>query len=127
MGVPPVKKARKGVDLTLPNGNSLKFNELDSEASTPKLDSEASTPKEEIQNGGGCCQGANGFSCCRDETPEPEKEVNKVINFLTREWENYEVFAVGAIVGAVVPIAFLEGQDEVCSHLLLLEMQIYDH
>ncbi|PWA43586.1 sucrase/ferredoxin-like family protein [Artemisia annua] len=106
MGVPPVKKAQKGVNLTLPNGNSLKFNELDSEASTPKLDSEASTPKEEIENGGGCCQGANGFSCCRDETPEPEKEVNKAINYLlTREWEKYEVFTVGAIVGAVVTIA----------------------
>ncbi|KAI3665984.1 hypothetical protein L6452_44622 [Arctium lappa] len=105
MGAPPVKKAQKAVEQTLPNGNDLEVSENDNQTNSTK-------EEKEKENGGGCCQGANGFSCCRDEKSETgtetEKEVKKPtgkLDFLTKKWEQREVFTAAALVGAVVTVA----------------------
>lgn len=105
MGAPPVKKAPKAVEQTLPNGNNLEVSEKDNQTNSTKED-------KENENGRGCCQGANGFSCCRDEKPETETETEKEVkkstgklDFLTKKWEQYEVFTTAALIGAVVTVA----------------------
>ncbi|KAM0034161.1 putative thioredoxin-like ferredoxin, Thioredoxin-like superfamily [Helianthus debilis subsp. tardiflorus] len=73
IGVPPVEKAEKVVEQTLPNGNDMKEN-----------------AKDEKENTGGCCQGANGFSCCRVDNSEVKKDWKKStykFDFFTRRWE----------------------------------------
>ncbi|PWA78642.1 sucrase/ferredoxin-like family protein [Artemisia annua] len=91
---------KTGVDLTLPNGNSLRFNELDSEASTPK---------EEIENGGGCCQGVNGFSCCRDATPELENETSKLIYLINIDEKGSKGMRVLGIDKQMGDLYYLDG------------------
>ncbi|XP_023735171.1 altered inheritance of mitochondria protein 32 [Lactuca sativa] len=88
MGVPPVEKADKAVEKSLPNGNDSKVNGKD----------------DEKENTGGCCQGANGFSCCRDESSGPKKSTFNV-NFFTKKWEQHEMFTAAAVVGAVATVA----------------------
>ncbi|KAJ0753338.1 putative thioredoxin-like ferredoxin, Thioredoxin-like superfamily [Helianthus annuus] len=91
MGVPPVEKAEKVVEQTLPNGNDLKEN-----------------TKDEKENTGGCCQGANGFSCCRVDNSEAKKDGKKStykFDFFTRKWEQHEIYTAAAVVGAVATVA----------------------
>lgn len=92
MGVPPVEKADKAVEETLPNGNGLKKDDI-------------SNDKETIQNTGGCCKGANGLSCCQDETPGVKKSSFKNLNLFTKKWEQHEMFTAAAIVGALATVA----------------------
>ncbi|KAI7734392.1 hypothetical protein M8C21_024545 [Ambrosia artemisiifolia] len=87
MGVPPVEKAEKAVEQTVPNGNGLKEN-----------------TKDEKENTGGCCQGANGFSCCRDDNSEAKKSTYK-FDFFTKKWEQHEIYTAAAVVGAVATVA----------------------
>lgn len=80
-------------------------------------------PKEKVQEDGSgqgnkegvasCCQGANGVSCCRDATLVAEKSTSeeqgkKVLTKLSRwigTWEQGDVFAAVAVVGAVATVA----------------------
>lgn len=94
----PAEITEKAVEQSLPNGNGVKVSEKDDNISNIK---------DEKENTGGCCQGANGFSCCRDESSEG-KEVKKSIfkpYFLTKKWEQHEVFTAAAVVGAVATVA----------------------
>ncbi|KVI02447.1 hypothetical protein Ccrd_019247 [Cynara cardunculus var. scolymus] len=103
---PPVVDDNKAVEPTLPNGNDLEVNEIDNRTNGIK-------EEKEKENVGGCCQGANGFSCCRDDekteiVTETEKEVKKPagkLDFLTKKWEQHEVFTTAALVVAIVTVA----------------------
>ncbi|MGI4329222.1 hypothetical protein ACR2WG_26855, partial [Klebsiella pneumoniae] len=63
-----------------------------------------------------CCQGANGFSCCRDgslevkETTEVQgnKDLGKFSGWIGK-WEQSEVLAAVAVVGAVATVAVAYG------------------
>ncbi|KAJ9564209.1 hypothetical protein OSB04_000175, partial [Centaurea solstitialis] len=109
MGAPALKNAQRTVDQKLLNRNDSEISVNEYQTYGTKDEKE-----KEKENDGGCCQGANGFSCCRDEKPETEtkteteKEVNKPagkLDFLTRKWEQSEVFTAAALVGAVVTVA----------------------
>ncbi|KAF6137083.1 hypothetical protein GIB67_030847 [Kingdonia uniflora] len=72
--------------------------------------------------GGSCCQGANGFSCCRDEKVElnstgkaetkPEESIGvckkglqRISSLFTEKWEQSDVLASVAVIGAVASVA----------------------
>ncbi|KAD4887876.1 hypothetical protein R6Q59_035030 [Mikania micrantha] len=90
MGVPPVEKAEKVVELTNLNGNDLKEN-----------------TKEVKENTRGCCQVANEFPCCRDDNLAAKKDRKKTCMFglFSAKWEQHEIFTAAAVIGGVATVA----------------------
>ncbi|KAL6994400.1 hypothetical protein U1Q18_012505 [Sarracenia purpurea var. burkii] len=100
MGV-PFEQAKKADEQNIPNGKDLE------ESQKPKGDS-SQGKKEDVAT---CCQGANGFSCCRDgnlevkETAQVQgkKGLGKLSSWIGN-WEEHDVLAAVAVVGAVTTI-----------------------
>lgn len=74
------------------------------------------------ENFSGCCQGANGFTCCKDVSLEQnsgseEKKLKETteacgkkdalgrLSSLIGKWEQSDVLAAAAVVGAVATVA----------------------
>ena len=72
---------------------------------------EGSPGQDNKESMAGCCQGADGVSCCRDATLakcSSEERGKKALVKLSRwmgTWEQGDVFAAIAVVGAVATVA----------------------
>uniref|UniRef100_A0A5B7AV92 Sucrase/ferredoxin-like family protein n=2 Tax=Davidia involucrata TaxID=16924 RepID=A0A5B7AV92_DAVIN len=92
------EKAEKEDKKKLPNGKDVK--------KSKKPPQESSI--QEKENVTSCCQGANGFSCCRDGSLEDETAGKKGQGRLSAwvgKWEQSDVLAAVAVVGAVATVA----------------------
>ncbi|OVA20618.1 Sucraseferredoxin-like [Macleaya cordata] len=114
----------KGVIIEkLWRGQMVASSEVEDKVNEPKLqekdekEPKGSTEGDMMKDAGSCCQGANGFSCCRDERVEAKaKDVEKTAEVIKTKaldrvsawmgnWEQSEVLAAAAVVGAVASIA----------------------
>uniref|UniRef100_A0A5B7AWU2 Uncharacterized protein n=2 Tax=Davidia involucrata TaxID=16924 RepID=A0A5B7AWU2_DAVIN len=95
------EKAEKEDKKKLPNGKDVK--------KSKKPPQESSI--QEKENVTSCCQGANGFSCCKDGSLEEETKKVHGKRGLGRlscwmgKWEQSDVLAAVAVVGAVATVA----------------------
>ncbi|RVX08830.1 hypothetical protein CK203_011096 [Vitis vinifera] len=97
------EEGEKVDEQKLPNGKDQKRKKKHQEDS-PSLGNKESVA--------GCCQGADGVSCCRDATLvdkcTSEEQGKKVLTKLSHwmgTWEQGDVFATIAVVGAVATVA----------------------
>lgn len=97
-------EVENGDEQKLPNGKDVK--------KAKKKHKESSDQSKKEENVASCCQGANGFSCCRDGSLE-EKSESEVhgkkgmgkLSSLIGTWEQGDVLAAVAVVGAVATVA----------------------
>ncbi|XP_057982410.1 altered inheritance of mitochondria protein 32-like [Malania oleifera] len=97
MGATPEEGEKASEEKLIPNGKDLK-------KSKKKLQESSNQGNQE--NTGGCCQGAEGFSCCRDSNSQvPEKKGVCGLSSWLGTWEQGDVLAAVAVVGAVATVA----------------------
>ncbi|KAF8399772.1 hypothetical protein HHK36_015642 [Tetracentron sinense] len=101
------QKPQENGNMAFLNGTNLKREEEPKESSTGG----------NMKDGVSCCQGVNGFSCCRDETVEensgvaekkPKESMKKGCGGLStwmETWDQGDVLAAVAVVGAVASVA----------------------
>ncbi|KAA8530192.1 hypothetical protein F0562_004900 [Nyssa sinensis] len=97
-----VEAAKKEEEHKLPNGKDLKKS---------KKNAQENSSHEKKENVTSCCQGVNGISCCRDGSLEEEtskvhgkKELGRLSCWMGK-WEQSDVLAAVAVVGAVATVA----------------------
>ncbi|XP_023536213.1 altered inheritance of mitochondria protein 32-like [Cucurbita pepo subsp. pepo] len=110
MGTNP-EEGKKEDELKIPNGEDTKKS---------KVEIEENSGQSKVETIAGCCQGSNGFTCCRDESSgkssrienqskeASEEQVPKKANKFscwTGQWEQSEILAAAAIIGAVASVA----------------------
>lgn len=112
MGASP-EEGKKAGEQNLPNGEDTKKS---------KVEIQENGDQSKVETTAGCCQGSNGFTCCRDETSGSGKNI--IIEENSKEasedqvpkkasksccwagkWEQSEILAAVAIVGAVATVA----------------------
>ncbi|PSR87556.1 Altered inheritance of mitochondria protein [Actinidia chinensis var. chinensis] len=97
-----VEHAERADEHKIPNGKDLKKSEK----------SKGDRGQDKKESVATCCQGANGFSCCKDGSSEV-KEITEVqeskgagkFSCWIGKWEQSEVLAAVAVVGAVATVA----------------------